>query len=144
MMESVASQMRSLLALAGLDPTADAVFPLRRIQGTRSGSGDIIFEVQNSECLAITFIDTDNVDQSAGSTLSISSSPNTTAYPAENLSAVIEVPTMYVFGPGTAVFTFTLIALPGTTAVPRVTGFILPQSALDKLRRLATLQIVTP
>lgn len=141
-MESVATQLERLRVLGGLAEVSS--YPNRRVVGSRDGSGNIIFGIANGECLAITMIDCDNIDLSGNPTVAITSNPTLTAYPARPLETVYDVETLYVFGAGTATFTFaSIVALPFNTAHLRVSGFILPHSCLNRLKLAALQEIVT-
>lgn len=136
-MESVASQILSLLQLAGLSDDLDSIFPLRRRLASESASSGpitITINIPNGSCLVITWLDTDNIDTSVAATVEISG--NNTAYPIADLGSVAEIQTLYVFPPGIATFTFNVTALPSTTALCRVSGFILPKEAVKKLSRI--------
>jgi hypothetical protein len=155
-MESVATQFLNLLKLAGIglnetrttlqDGSVDISyrlpFPLRRVQATRRLTGDIDIEISQGECFVATLIEAFHVDMSAANTMVISNSTNTLAENAQALETVIEVPTLYVFRPGIATFTFVVTSTPMNTAILRVTGFRLPGHTLDVLRRLGTESLV--
>lgn len=145
MSDTVAGEVLDLLTLAGLTPADIATFPLQRAIGSRTNSGDVDLEVQQGECLVITFIETFNVDMSASPTMAVTTSNHTVAYPARPLASVFEVPTLYAFPPcNFARFSFSVTALPGTDPELRVSGYILPQKALDILSRLNIRETITP
>lgn len=144
MQESVASQLIALLMVSGLNPADITTYPSRRVIGPRDGNGDIEFEIANGECLAVTWIETFHVDMGGNPTMAVSSNPITVGYPARPLETVFEVPTLYVFPPGKAIFTFaSIIALPTTTAHIRVSGFILPNEALNRLKLLSLKEVIS-